>query len=123
MRRDDLYLVEMLEATDLVGQWMRDVGFDEWVADELRRSAVLQKLTVIGEAARAVAPDLVERHRKVPWRDIAAFRNRAVHEYFSIDWSRVWSIAQREVPALREQVLGVLQVEFPALARRYEERS
>jgi uncharacterized protein with HEPN domain len=37
----------------------------------------------------------------VPWRRIADFRNVAVHEYFSIEWSLVWRLVQDRLPILR----------------------
>ena len=70
--------------------------------------------------------DLVENSRsvrgypEVAWRHIRAFRNLAVHKYFSVDWAVVWQIAQEEVPVLEQQAMGVLRAEFPDLARTYE---
>jgi uncharacterized protein with HEPN domain len=57
MRADRLYLVDILEAADaihrfLVGIADRGAFFD----DELRQSAVLQKLIIIGEAASRLSP-------------------------------------------------------------------
>lgn len=79
-------------------------------------------LCEIAEAARGLNAAVRDRHPQVPWSRIVAFRNVAVHEYFAIEWPTVWPVATREVPALRDQVLAVLQVEFPELARRYDER-
>jgi len=50
MRRDDLYLFEIVEAADHVRDFLRDIEIDAWTEDELLRSGVLQKLTMIGEA-------------------------------------------------------------------------
>ncbi|MGH4015178.1 MAG: HepT-like ribonuclease domain-containing protein [Pseudonocardiaceae bacterium] len=55
-----------------------------WNDDDMLRAAVLQQLTMIGEASRSVNNHLKERHSDVPWRRIADFRNVAVHEYFAI---------------------------------------
>ena len=79
MPRDGLYLVEILDAADLIALWTDGIGDADWHSDELRRSAVLQKLTVIGEATRSVSAAVTEQHPAVPWRDVTAFRNRAVH--------------------------------------------
>ncbi len=53
------------------------------------RSAVLHQLTVMGEIARAISPDIRERHPQLPWTRTRGFRNVAVHEYFAIDWAAV----------------------------------
>lgn len=55
MPRNDLYLVEMIEACRYVGAFLDGVDLDSWAGSELVRSAVLQKLIVVGEAAGAVS--------------------------------------------------------------------
>lgn len=77
---------------------------------------------MIGEATRGLDSVVKGRHPRVPWSRVIAFRNVAVHEYFAVDWPTVWHIARHELPELREQVLDVLQAEFPDVAHRYEER-
>jgi hypothetical protein len=51
----------------------------------------------------------------VAWRQIRAFRNLAVHRYFSV----VWTIALEEPPVLEEQALAIIRAEFPDLAQAY----
>lgn len=121
MPRDDLYLFEIVEAADRIGAWLADVTMDRWTDDELLRSAVLQKLTVIGEAARGLDRVIRDRHPQVPWPRIVAFRNVAVHEYFAVEWPTVWPVATVEVPELREQVFSVLCA-VPEVATRVESR-
>lgn len=121
MRRDDLYLLEMVEAADRIGIWLADTSVDVWAEDEKLRRAVLQLLTVIGEAARAVEPGVKGRHPQVPWRKVVDVRNVAVHEYFAVEWPTVWHIARQDLPALRAQVFAVLAAEYPDVARAYEQ--
>jgi uncharacterized protein with HEPN domain len=75
-------------------------------------SAVLQKLTVIGEAAARLSKKFANRFPEIPWVDIISFRNIAVHEYFSIRWDIALIAATEEVPALKEQIEKILQKEF-----------
>lgn len=42
-----------------------------------------------------------------------AFRNIAVHAYFSVDWPTVWVAATDDAPALRTKVVAILAAEFP----------
>jgi uncharacterized protein with HEPN domain len=74
----------------------------------LLRSAVVQKLAIIGEAAARVSEDLKARHAEVPWPKIITFRNILVHAYFGIDWDVVWRAARNRCPVLREQVAAIL---------------
>ena len=75
------------------------------------RSAVVQKLAIIGEAAARVSEALKTRYPQVPWPQIIAFRNILVHAYFGIDWDVVWRAARNRCPILREQVAGILAAE------------
>lgn len=51
MRTDDLYLADIVQAAESVSQFVAGLDETRFVADDLVRSAVLHKLTVIGEAA------------------------------------------------------------------------
>lgn len=79
MPRDNLYLVEIVEAIDRISRWLSKVDANGWNDDDMLRAAVLQQLTTIGEASRSVSSKLREQHSEVPWRRIADFRNVAVH--------------------------------------------
>lgn len=122
MPRDDLYLLEMVEAADRIGSWLADVSVDVWADDEKLRRAILQLLTVVGEAARGIEPGIKGRHPDVPWQRVVGFRNVAVHEYFAVEWPTVWHLARHDLPALRMQVAAVLAAEYPDVARTYEQR-
>jgi uncharacterized protein with HEPN domain len=112
MRRDELYLSDIVEAADSIASFLSGRGRDSFLQDDLLRSAVLHKLTVIGEAAARVSADLRERHPEIQWPDIVGFRNIAVHAYFVVDWSIVWVTATQDAPELRRQVLEILADEF-----------
>ena len=78
----------------------------------MMNSAVLQKLTVIGEAASKLPKEFTHKFPEIPWIDIVGFRNIAVHEYFAIRWDIAWVAATEEVPVLKEQIEKLLQDEF-----------
>ncbi len=59
-------------------------------------------LTDIVEAASRLPKEFTSRFPEIPWVDIIAIRNIAVHEYFAIRWEIVWVTATEEVPALKE---------------------
>jgi uncharacterized protein with HEPN domain len=111
LRRDHLYLADIVEAADSVAQFVAGVRESEFVGNDLLRSAVLHKLIVIGEAAARISEELRARYPGVPWGEIVAFRNIAIHAYFSVKWPVVWTTATQDVPALRSQIAEVLRAE------------
>jgi uncharacterized protein with HEPN domain len=67
MRRERLYLTDILEASDAISTFLGGCSKDAFFESELIRSAVLHKLTVIGEAAARLPAGLRLRHPEVPW--------------------------------------------------------
>lgn len=112
MRSEKLYLLDILEAADAVRRFCEPASEDEFLLDELRQSAVLQKLIVIGEAAARLPARFQEMHSEIEWEDIIGFRNIAVHEYFAILWQIVWATAIHDVPELRARISKILDQEY-----------
>jgi uncharacterized protein with HEPN domain len=68
-------------------------------------------LEIIGEACRALAADLRERHPQVAWSEIIGMRNILVHDYFGLNLEEVWVTVERDLPTLRQQVRQILEAE------------
>lgn len=112
MRPDQLYLTDIVAAADATARFMAGTSRDTFLTDELRQSAILQKLIVIGEAAARLSAGFRECHSGIEWADIAGFRNIAVHAYFAVDWSTVWLAATEDAPFVRGQVAAILAAEY-----------
>jgi uncharacterized protein with HEPN domain len=111
MRREYLYLQDILEACDMILTFLEGMDAARFLDSQLHQAAILQKLTVIGEAAARLPQAFRETHPQIEWRDIVAFRNIAVHAYFAVQWDIVWATAIDDVPVLRREVLEILQAE------------
>jgi uncharacterized protein with HEPN domain len=112
MRPEKLYFTDIVEAARAIEKFIMGEDFNEFEQNEMMNSAVLQKLTVIGEAASKLPKKFTKRFPEIPWMDIIGFRNIAVHEYFAVRWDIVWVAATEEVPTLREQIEQILRDEF-----------
>jgi uncharacterized protein with HEPN domain len=112
MRREELYLADIIEAADSIEEFLRGVERTDFVGNDLLQSAVLQKLIIIGEAAARLPKEFRNRHTDVEWSDIVSFRNIAVHAYFSVDWVMVWVTAKIEVPELSRIMENIIVQEY-----------
>jgi uncharacterized protein with HEPN domain len=112
MRPEKLYLTDILEAAQAIQRFIQGYDLEEFERNEMLNSAVIQKLTIIGEAAARLPKKFTKRFPEIPWSDIVAFRNIAVHEYFAIRWKTVWIAASEETPFLKEQIEKILEKEF-----------
>jgi len=74
----------------------RTAFLDDWV----RQSAALYELQTLAEATQRLSDVLRTRHPELPWRDIAAFRNRIVHGYLGVSMEVVWEIIEGDLPTI-----------------------
>lgn len=112
MRSERQYLTDMVEAADAIARFLAGLDRDTFLADELRQSAVIQKIGGMGEAAGKIGPELRARYPAVQWSQIVGMRNLLVHGYFSVKATIVWQTATQAVPVVREQVAHILAEEF-----------
>jgi len=112
MRREELYLTDIVEAADAIQKFLAGIERNAFLEDDLLRSGVLQKLSIIGEAASRLPVEFRQRHPEIEWTDIIGFRNIVVHAYFAVDWSIVWVAATQEAPELRRMVADILSEEY-----------
>lgn len=119
MRREELYVADLVDNARAVREYLDGVSRERWDVDRMLRDAVLYRMLLLGEIASALPDELRDRYPDVAWRQIRAFRNLAVHQYIGVDWAVVWKIAQEEPPVVEEQALAIIRAEFPDLAQAY----
>lgn len=107
MRKDRLYLLDVLEAIGRIEKYAAG-GREVFDTNELVQNWVVNHLTIIGEAVRALSPDLKQRYPEVPWAQIVAMRDILVHRYFAIDREAAWSAVEKDLPQFRRQVEAIL---------------
>jgi uncharacterized protein with HEPN domain len=69
-------------------------------ADHMRALAITRLLEIIGEAATTMSAELKAEHPEIPWRIMAATRNRLIHAYFNVDLQIVLNTTQSDLPLL-----------------------
>lgn len=115
--RDWRFRIEdMLESIDAVRSYVEDRTLESFEADRRTQRAVAYEIVVIGEAARHIPDDLRARYPALPWSQMTAVRNRAVHEYFRLSVPILWSIATSDLPALAVFLRAVLDDESSAVS-------
>ncbi|WP_052361107.1 HepT-like ribonuclease domain-containing protein [Geminisphaera colitermitum] len=90
----------MLEAARLILRYVEGVSFDEFWENSEKRDAVSLRLSVIGESAHRIPPEIEALLPDVPFREIRGLRNRIAHDYGAIDFRIVWSVTQHDLRPL-----------------------
>jgi uncharacterized protein with HEPN domain len=79
------FLHDIVAACCSVISFTDGMDLDACVVDEKTRFAVMRGYEIIGEAVRHIPDDVKADNPHIPWRLMAAMRNRIVHGYFGID--------------------------------------
>ena len=64
MRRDELYLRDIIEAAHNIAEDIAGMGREDFLGNRTVRDAVVRNLTVIGEACARISPPFRERLRR-----------------------------------------------------------
>ena len=103
------FLWDARRAADFVTGFAEGKTFDDYVADDLLRSAVERQLQNVGEAIAQLAKLDARTAERIPgFRDIVAFRNILVHGYALLDNRLVWRAVEEDIPQLRAAVERLL---------------
>lgn len=104
------YLYDIGEACRKLEEFTRDRSFEEYLANEMLRSAVERQFEIVGEALsrlHRVDPGVAE---SVPdFRRIVAFRNILIHGYAMIRNETVWGVIQTDLPVLSTRIKELLR--------------
>jgi uncharacterized protein with HEPN domain len=108
-RHDAERLRDILDAIEAInGHLTRGALSDGLIFD-----AVRVRLIEIGEAIKAISPELLKTEPGHPWTDIARMRDRLAHRYFDTTHSQVASAVEHDLEPLKDAVLR-LQGRLPA---------
>jgi len=105
--RDRLYLQHIVDAIGRIERFSAD-GRAAFMADEKTQSAVVRQLEIIGEAAKRLSDDLKSEAPDLPWREMAATRNRLIHGYFTVKLEIVWNVIEQDLANLKNRVIVLL---------------
>jgi len=104
-KRDvELFVDDMIVAIDDITEALGDISFETFLAETIRRKAIIRDFQVLGEAATHIPPAVRKLSPDIPWRKIVAMRNALIHGYFLTELDIVFSTAKRDLPKLRQQL-------------------
>ena len=93
-----LRLEDIVKAANSIEDYVRDMTFEAFCADQKTVDAVVRNLEVIGESARQVPDEIRRRFLEVAWADMSDMRNVLVHQYFGVDLPILWKTIRADLP-------------------------
>ena len=110
--RDLAFLADMRLNARYALEFAASLTADEFIEDRRTNYAVVRCLAIIGEAANKVSPAVRSELPQLEWEGMIKLRHIVVHDYGRVDLKEVWTIVNRDLPPLVEQLTGYL-ARFP----------
>lgn len=115
MNREDgstrIRLIHMLEACSRTATFVEDRSREDLERDEMLRLALQYLVLTIGEAAKHIPREVQVKAPAIPWRAMAASRDRMAHGYFDINLDMLWTMVSIDIPALQKDLRWLLERE------------
>lgn len=108
-RYDGARLRDMLDAAQAAIRVLGDHSAEELESDETLALAVPHAVEIIGEAAGRVSRPFCAAHPEIPWSEVTGLRHRIVHDYFALDYRRLWDTVHNDLPQLIVQLRRILE--------------
>jgi len=105
MKRDiGLFIEDILKSIEDIEDFAKGLNREKFSKDNLRQSAIIRQLEIIGEAVKNIPASFKEKYKKIPWKEIAGFRDVLSHAYFGVSLERVWNIIEKDLPTLKKEI-------------------
>ncbi len=99
------YLYDIKDSIYQIKIFVQNKSIEDFLSDELLRSAVERKFEIIGEALNRIKKTDENMVKEIErYRDIISCRNILIHGYDSIDERIVWGVIQEDLDKLLEDI-------------------
>ena len=103
-----LLLDDIIESVNKIKNYVKNLTYDEFIDDSKTVDAVIRNFEIIGEAAKRLPEEFKLKNDQINWFRIIGFRNRVVHDYMGIDFEIVWTIINKDLDSLSDEIKMIL---------------
>jgi len=103
-RADAARLSDVVDAVEAINDHLTKGSLDEGLVYD----AVRVRLIEIGEAVKAISPELLDEAPEIPWSAIARMRDPLAHHYFDTDHAIVEDVVKHDLGPLAEAVQALI---------------
>ena len=107
MRDDRVYLRHILNCIYRIEADTSN-GYEFFLESPTHQDAAMRNLQIMAESTQRISDAIKGSRPEVPWQAIAGFRNVLVHDYLGLDLDIVWTVIERDIPALKQVILDLL---------------
>ncbi|CAB3288023.1 conserved protein of unknown function [Methanocaldococcus lauensis] len=107
-RGDKEILMDILEAIQRIKNYTDGMDYETFLLDTKTQDAVIRNIEIIGEAVKLLSPQIKEKYKNIPWKNIAGMRDKLIHFYFGVNIDIVWDVAKNKILELEELINEIL---------------
>ncbi len=104
-----VFLEHILNSIQRISSFTKGISKNTFLKKEMVQSAVIRELEIIGEAVKNLPSDVTAKYPEIPWKKIAGMRDKLIHNYFGVDFELTYDIIEKDVPALKEQIVKIIK--------------
>lgn len=104
------FLGHMIQAIHRIEAYIEDRSEVYFLNTPMLQDAVIRNIEILGEASNNIMkrfPEFAASHAEVPWEAIYYMRNRTIHGYIAIDYELVWTVINKDLPDLQNQLKAI----------------
>lgn len=109
MKHNLPFLRHILDEINFLIKESESVTYDDFISNELLKRGCSRSIEVIGEAVKNLSTDFKKKNKNIPWKEMAAMRDKIIHEYFGVKWEVVWSVLKNNVPELKPKIEEIIK--------------
>ena len=106
--RDRDSILDIYQAGQKVINFSQGLSQKVLLNDEMRLSAILYQIMIMGEATKRLSPEFSQKNPHIPCKEIAGIRDKLIHNYDNVKLDVVWDVVDREIPVLLKQIKMLL---------------
>lgn len=107
--RDKVVLEKIISEIDIAINFMGKKEISEFLEDEMVKRAIGMTVINIGELVKNVTDEIRIKHKDIPWKQIAGFRDITAHKYQTLRMDDVYMTVKVNFPELRNSILEILK--------------
>ncbi len=104
MQRDQVYLLDILEAAKLAISYGEGVEKEDFINDIQLQDSVVRRIEIVGEASRRISENTRSELPQIPWHEMIGMRNLVIHEYDDLDLNILWQTLKNDLLKLVEHI-------------------
>ena len=105
--RWEIRVVHIRKEIENIKIFTRDMTFDDFQKDSKTVYAVIRSFQIIGESTKRIPDNIRSQYQSVPWKSMAGFRDKLVHDYDQVDLQMTWNILIQDIPGLESAIATI----------------